>query len=482
MSIRVRFAPSPTGFLHVGGARTAIFNWLHARRQGGAFVLRIEDTDALRSKDELVREIFAGMEWLGMTPDEGPFYQTDNRPQHVADALRLLSSGKAYRCFCDAATLASEREAAEKAGGGYVYPRRCLAIPRDESDARAAAGAAFVVRLEIPAGVTAWDDGVHGPTSFPNEVIEDLILLRSDGTPTYNLSVVSDDLAMRITHVIRGDDHLSNTPKQILIYRGLGRTPPAFSHLPLILGTDKKRLSKRHGATSVLEYRDAGVLPDALFNFLALLGWNPGDDRQKMSREELIAAFDFDGVGRSGAVFDPARLEWLNGLYVAELSEDAFLEAARDALRASGLWDDAYDGARRGWFRRVLSLIQPRAKTLAAIPVEGRFFFDESDELDYDADGVRKHLASDEIAETLRELSRRWAELASWDEAALESELRRVADANGLSGGRLIHPVRLAVTGRTASPGLFEVAALLGRDRTLRRIGRLLDRRASGLV
>jgi glutamyl-tRNA synthetase len=480
--VRVRFAPSPTGFLHLGGARTAIFNWLYARRRGGVFVLRIEDTDAQRSSDEVVRAILEGMAWLGMAPDEGPFFQTANRGQHVADARTLLSSGKAYRCFCDAATLAAEREAAEKSGGGSIYPRRCLTLPPAESDARAAAGAPFVVRLKVPPGVTAWDDGVHGPTSFPNEVIEDLILLRSDGTPTYNLSVVSDDIAMRITHVIRGDDHISNTPKQILIYDGLGRTAPRFNHLPLILGTDKKRLSKRHGATSILDYRAAGFLPDALFNFLALLGWNPGDDRQKLTRDELIAAFDFDGVGRSGAVFDATKLLWLNGLYVAELSPEEFAGATRDALRTAGLWDDAYEGARRGWFLEVLALIQPRAKTLTAIPLEGRFFFDPSDELDYDRDGVKKHLSGDAIVPALRALAPRWAALPDWTTGALESELRALAAAFGLTGGKLIHPVRLAVTGRTASPGLFEVVALLGKARTVARIGRLLDRHSAGLL
>ena len=482
MSVRVRFAPSPTGYLHLGGARTAIFNWLYARRHGGVFVLRIEDTDAQRSSDEVVRAILDGMAWLGMTPDEGPFFQTANRAQHVADAQQLLASGKAYRCFCEAGALTAEREAAEKAGGGYTYPRRCLAIPREESDARAAVGAPFVVRLQVPPGATAWDDGVHGPTSFPNEVLEDLILLRTDGTPTYNLSVVSDDVAMSITHVIRGDDHISNTPKQLLIYHGLSKTPPAFTHLPLIFGTDKKRLSKRHGATSVLDYREEGFLPDALFNFLALLGWNPGDERQKMTREELIAAFDLDGVGKSGAVFDAVKLEWLNGLYIAELSKEEIAAAARGALVSAGLWDDAYEGARREWFLRVLGLIQPRAKTLAAIPVEGRFFFLPTDELDYDADGVKKHLGPETIVPALRALSLRWAAVTPWEEGALEHELRGVAEECGLAGGKLIHPVRLAVTGRSASPGLFEVVALLGKDRTLARIARLLDRRSAGLL
>jgi glutamyl/glutaminyl-tRNA synthetase len=309
-----------------------------------------------------------------------------------------------------------------------------------------------------------------------------LILLRSDGTPTYNLSVVSDDIAMRITHVIRGDDHISNTPKQILIYEGLGRTPPVFVHLPLILGADKKRLSKRHGATSVLEYRDDGILPDAMFNFLALLGWNPGDDRQKMSREELVAAYDLDGVGRSGAVFDAAKLEWLNGLYVAALPEEAFFAAARERLLASGLWDEAFESTRRPWFRRVLALIQSRAKTLAAIPSEGRFFFDPSDEFEYDSAAVEKHLGDPAIAAALKSLAARWAAISDWTPAPLELAPRGEADARGVSGGKLIHPVRLAITGRTASPGLFEVAELLGKERTLARIGRLLDRTSSGLL
>jgi glutamyl-tRNA synthetase len=482
LSVRVRFAPSPTGFLHVGGARTAIFNWLYARRHGGAFVLRIEDTDAQRSSDEVVRAILEGMAWLGMAPDEGPFFQTRNRARHVADAMRLLAEGKAYRCFCAAETLAAEREAAEKAGGGYVYARRCRSIPRAESDAAASAGVPFVVRLKVPDGVTAWDDGVHGKTSFPNDVIEDLILLRSDGTPTYNLSVVSDDVAMRITHVIRGDDHISNTPKQILIYDGLGTPPPVFAHLPLIFGPDKKRLSKRHGATSVLDYRASGFLPGALFNFLALLGWNPGDERQKMSRDELIAAFDLDGVGRSGAIFDAAKLEWLNGLYVEELPMETFAAAARDALQAAGLWDDSYLDSRREWFLEVLALLQPRAKTLGALPAEGRFFFDPSDELDYDAAGVKKHLRGDGTWAALRALAFRWAALTEWAAGPLETELRDVAERHALTGGALIHPVRLAVTGRTASPGLFEVVAVLGRERTLARIGRLLSRHENGLL
>ena len=475
--MRVRFAPSPTGYLHVGGARTAIFNWLLARRQGGTFVLRIEDTDEQRISDELVRAILDGMAWLGLTPDEGPFFQTANRTQHVADAKRLLDTGKAYRCFCDAATLRAEREAAEKAGGAYVYPRRCLSIPRAESDRRAAAEP-FVVRLQVPPGETSWDDLVHGKTTFPNEVIEDLILLRTDGTPIYNLSVVSDDIAMRITDVIRGDDHISNTPKQILIYQGLGVPPPRFGHLPLILGTDKKRLSKRHGATSVLDYEVQGYLPDAMFNFLALLGWNPGDERVVMSRDEIVRSFDLAQVGKSGAVFDLTKLDWLNGRYITAMPDDAFEGEARKRLSDAGLWE----GLDPSWLRSVLSLIKPRVRTLAAIVDEGRYLFDPSDEIDYDPKLLAKHATGPAFPGPFRALLAQYEALPAWSVAPLEQTLRALAEEAGVAAGKVIHPVRFAVSGRDATPGLFEVLELLGRERTLARMRRFLDRASTGLV
>jgi glutamyl-tRNA synthetase len=480
--MRVRFAPSPTGYLHVGGARTAIFNWLLARRHGGTFVLRIEDTDEQRSSEELVRAILDGMAWLGLDADEGPFFQTANRAQHVADARRLLEAGKAYRCFCDAAMLRAEREAAEKGGGAYVYPRRCLAIPREESERRGAGGEPFVVRLQIPPGATEWADLVHGTTSFPNEVLEDLILLRSDGTPTYNLSVVSDDIAMRITDVIRGDDHISNTPKQILIYQGLGVAPPRFGHLPLILGADKKRLSKRHGATSILEYRDLGYLPEAMLNFLALLGWNPGDERVVMSREEIVGSFDLAQVGKSGAVFDLTRLEWLNGRYIEAMSDEAFESAARERLEAGKVWQPAWDGAGRSWLRSVLALIKPRVRTLAAIAEEGRYIFDPSNELDYDSKLAAKHASGPAFPGPFRKLLESYEALPAWAAAPLEQTLRAMAEEYDLPAGKLIHPVRFAVSGRDATPGLFEVLELLGRERTLGRMRGFLERASTGLV
>ena len=291
-SPRVRFAPSPTGFLHVGGARTALFNWLYAQQMGGVFVLRIEDTDRERSSAEMTQAILDGLQWLGLGWDEGPFHQADGAERHRADVDRLLSGGAAYRCFCTAEELEARRDAAGKeAEEAFRYDRTCVALEPGESRRRAEAGESFSVRFLIPEGTTEWDDLVHGATRFRNADIEDFVILRTDGTPTYNLAVVSDDLAMGITHVIRGDDHLSNTPKQILLYEALRAPTPTFGHLPMILGPDGKRLSKRHGATAVGEYAGKGILSQALVNFLALLGWNPGDEREIMTLPELISAF-----------------------------------------------------------------------------------------------------------------------------------------------------------------------------------------------
>jgi len=283
--VRVRFAPSPTGYLHVGGARTALFNWLYARRQGGVLILRIEDTDLERSTEASTRTILEGLEWLDISWDEGPFYQSREIATHRALALRFLAEGKGYRCFCTTEELDRKRQAAEAGGAAWKYDRTCLRLAPEETARRLAAGEPAAVRFRVPDGPIVWEDAVHGTTSFDAGVIEDIVLLRSNGSPTYNLSCVSDDIAMRVTHVIRGDDHISNTPKQILIYRAAGAAVPIFAHLPLILGADKKRLSKRHGAVSVTEYRDRGYLPEALFNFLALLGWSPGDGREKLTRE-----------------------------------------------------------------------------------------------------------------------------------------------------------------------------------------------------
>jgi glutamyl-tRNA synthetase len=477
-TVRVRFAPSPTGYLHVGGARTAIFNWLFAKRSGGVFILRIEDTDLERSSEPMVQAILDGMRWLGMQPDEGPFFQSGYRAQHVANAEEMLRNGSAYRCFCDPETIREERAEAERSGKPYVYPRRCLALPAEDVERRLSARESFAVRFRVAGGEIAWDDHVHGPTSFSGDAVEDFVLLRSDGSPTYMLSVVSDDIAMAITHVIRGDDHISNTPKQILLYRALGRPIPQFAHLPLILGEDKKRLSKRHGAQSVLEYRDMGYLADAMFNFLALLGWSPGDDRQMLGRDELVASFALDGIGKSGAVFDLQKLEWLNGQYLSRVRAEDLVEDLRPRLVAEGLWSDDFAGGRKDWLLSVVRLLQPRSRTLADFVTDGRPFFDPSDELSYEPEAEKKHLRGEGLAASLLAVRDRWVALDSWTCEALETALRGVASERGISAGKLIHPVRLAVTGKGVSPGLFEVLEHIGRDHSLARLGRLIDRLA----
>ncbi len=464
--VRVRFAPSPTGFLHVGGARTAIFNWLYARRHGGVFVLRIEDTDLERSSEEMVQAILDGMGWLGLSADEGPFFQSRARERHVADARRLLDQGRAYRCFCSPEELKRQRE--------HTYPRTCRAIPAEESSRRAGSGERFALRFAVPDGRVEWDDLVYGTRGVEGSAIEDFVVLRSDGTPTYMLSVVSDDAEMRITHVARGDDHLSNTPKQILLYRALGHEPPAFAHLPLILGEDRKRLSKRHGAVSVLAYRERGYLPEAMLNFLALLGWSPGDDRQRMTREELIEAFDFSGVGKSAAIFDLTKLDWLNGQYIADLPQERLLPMVAERLRSAGLWHEAMDGEGRDAFVRTVELLRPRCRVLDDFVEQGRPLFDRSDELEYEAKASRKHLRGESTRDLLRELRERLRQIETWQADPLERQLRELAETRQVSAGKLIHPARLAVTGRGASPGLFEVLELLGRERTLSRLDRLI--------
>src|SRR5918992_5910193 len=332
MAPRVRFAPSPTGYLHVGGARTALFNWLFARRTGGAHVLRIEDTDRERSSEEHTRIILDGLTWLGITWDEGPYFQGEYAGRHQADAERLLAEGKAYRCFCTKEELDAQRAQAESAGVGFRYNRRCLSLSPAEVKERLQSGVPSTLRFIIEDEEIAWEDAVHGRISFQGRDLDDFVILRSDNSAIYNLAVVSDDIAMRITHVIRGDDHISNTPKQIALYRALGQEPPVFAHVPMILGPDGKKLSKRHGATAVGDYQDQGILPAAMRNFLALLGWSPGQDREILPEDELIRLFSLDGIQKKPAVFDTTKLEWMNGQYLSALPVEELVEPVRRQL------------------------------------------------------------------------------------------------------------------------------------------------------
>ena len=468
--ITVRFAPSPTGYLHIGGARTALFNYLFARHHGGSFLLRIEDTDRERSTPEATAAILEGLAWLGLDWDGEILYQSAGIERHRQAAERLLVSGAAYRCFCSPEELEARREKARQQKLDFVYDRTCQKLTRREAESRAASGERFVVRVRVPEGRTEFDDIVHGRVGFDNATIDDFILLRSDGTPTYQLAVVADDLRMGITHVIRGDDHISNTPKQILLYRALGEPVPQFAHVPLILGPDKKRLSKRHGATSLTEYRRMGFLPEAVFNFLALLGWSPGDDREIMNRAEMIQAFDLAGINKRSAVFDQAKLEWLNGQYISAADPGRLFELVREDFRREGLIEAARDQAH---LLAAIGLAGQRCRVTGELAGRSRFFFPV--EIEYEPQAVNKHWKQDS-AENLRRLAEELSALGHWSESPLEEVLRRLAEKLQVSAGRLIHPLRLALTGMDVSPGIFEVLVVMGRELALQRIARAIER------
>ena len=459
--VRVRFAPSPTGFLHVGGARTSIYNDLLRQSAGGAFILRIEDTDKERSDEAMTRQIQAALAWIGTAWDEGPFLQSERLPRHRERAEELLAAGKAYRCFCTPELLAEQRAEAEKRGAAFRYPRTCLRLTPEEVAERLAAGQSFAVRFRMPDENIRFRDLVRGDMDFPPDALDDFILLRSDGSPTYHMSVVVDDIDMAITHVIRGEDHLSNTPKHIPLFRALGGTVPVFGHLPLILGPDKKRLSKRTGATSVEEFRAEGILPQALYNYLALLGWNPGDDREVMSREEMIAAFSVDRLNASAAVFDREKLWWMNSQYMLKMSLDEIRPHLQPFLEQAGL-----AGAGPEHLDTVLALHQSRARTLKELAEAVAIYF--RDRLDYDPTAAAKFLKDPQLPDLLATLAARWAALPAWDKDALEAELRAVSEERGVKAGVLIHPTRMALSGAAGGPPLFDLVEAMGRERTAR--------------
>src|SRR5438270_8085210 len=392
--IRVRFAPSPTGYLHVGGARTALFNWLFARHVGGTFILRIEDTDFERSTEEMVGGILDGMRLLGLDWDEGPFYQSKRMDLYQQNAERLIKSGHAYYCFCSKQQLETRRAAAQAEGRAPMYERICRAIPVEEAARRRAAGETGATRFKVPeGGSTSWDDAVFGKVEFSNPEIEDFVLLRSDGVPTYHLSVVSDDIDMRMTHIIRGADHISNTPKQIMLYQALAANQPVFAHVPLILGPDKTRLSKRHGATSVMAYRDEGIVPEAFRNFLAFMGWTPPDGTPEViSDTELIRLFGLEGVSKSNAVFDRAKLDWFNAEYIRAYSAEKLLPLIEEEWKKSGLNPARND---RDWLLSTIELLKPRARSLKDFAGSFRAFF--VDDFDPDPAAVDKFLQVENV-------------------------------------------------------------------------------------
>lgn len=478
MSIRVRFPPSPTGDLHVGGARTALFNWLFARKHGGVFVLRIEDTDRERSKPEHTETILHALKWLGLDWDEGPFFQSDGVDRHRGEARALLAAGEAFRDFMTQEELAAE-QARRQPEGGLVDRRLAREIADGmapgEAERRAQAGEPHAIRFRVPDGETTWSDMVHGEMRFENSDIDDLVILRSDGSPTYNLAVVSDDADERITHVIRGDDHLSNTPKQILLYEALGHPVPLFGHVPMILGSDGKRLSKRHGATSVGEYERQGLLAAAMVNFLALLGWSPGDDREQMTVEELIEAFSMERVLKKSSIFDLEKLAWLSGQHFNDLAAAELAPGLTERLVEAGLADAADLAARKDWYFELIDLLKSRCRNMNDLVDQAMPFV--TDNLEIDEDAVEKHWLKDPegVGARLRELARR-LEASPWDETAIEAVIRGYAEELGMGAGKVIHPIRVAITGRTASPGIFHVLRLMGKDQVVERLSSAVTR------
>ena len=470
---RLRFAPSPTGYLHVGGARTALFNWLYAKKFGGEFLLRIEDTDKARSTEESTRAIFEGMEWLGLNWDDGVVYQGANLARHQADATRLLENGTAYRCFCTPAELDERRREAEARKEAFKYDRRCDRLPRQEVERRVAAGMPYVIRFRVPEGSTAWDDLVHDRIEFPNKDIDDFVILRSDATPIYNLAVVSDDIAMGITIVMRGDDHISNTPKQIQLYRALGAALPTFAHLPMIHGLDGKKLSKRHGATAVGDYQHYGLLPGAMLNFLALLGWSPGGDREIMTVPEMIELFSVEGLQKKAAIFDPKKLEWMNGQHLSMIPVEELEPRVTPAIITARLATEEELVERRDWYLRLLDLLRVRSRTIDDIVRQAGPYFLE--DIDYDPAAVEKNWKDPAEASALLRVTRdALAAVSEWKPEPLEASLRALAEARGITAGKVFQPLRVALTGLTVSPGIFEMLLQMGRELSLKRIDKAI--------
>jgi glutamyl-tRNA synthetase len=475
-SPRVRFAPSPTGHLHIGGARTAIYNWAFARRYGGTFVLRIDDTDPERSTAENTAAILRALRWLGLAWDEGPevggehgpYFQMQRAGGYAAALERLKSTGSAYPCFCSAAELEAKRESGRESGGPAGYDRTCRSLDATQAESRIASGAEHTWRLAVPLDrdPVAFVDAVRGEMSFPIEAMDDFVLVRSDGTPTYNFASVVDDVAMAISHIIRGDDHLSNTPRQILVYEALGEDVPTFAHLSMIWGPDGKRLSKRHGATSVEAYRDVGYLPEALVNYLALLGWSLDGETTVFSADVLTENFSLDRISKNPAIFDAEKLEWLNGVYIREMSPAEFVDRVLPWLEDAGLATAEDVASRRDWFERLAPLVSERAKCMNEIPAQVAFLFRTPA---IDPASAEKALGVEGACRVL-EAARSALEAATWDVVSIEAALRALPEAVGLKPKVVFQALRVAVTGSTVSLPLFESLELLGRETTVARI------------
>lgn len=465
--VRVRFAPSPTGYLHVGGARTALYNWLFARKNSGKFILRIEDTDRTRYVPGSVEDIMESLKWLGLYWDEGPYYQSERVHIYREHAEILLKKGFAYRCFCSQERLEKLREEQIKMGLKPGYDRKCRNLSPEESEKLAKEGKPYVIRLKVPLDrEIVFEDYLRGTIRYKGWELEDIVLLKSDGYPTYHLANVVDDHLMGITHVMRADEWIPSTPYHVFMYEAFGWEPPTFAHLPVILAPDGKgKLSKRHGATSVLEFRKMGILPEALVNFLALLGWSPGGDREIISLNEMIELFDLKKVGKRGSVFDFNKLYWMNSVYIRNKPLEEIVELSKPFFEEAGIDVKSYDDEK---LKEIVALYRERIKILSELPELTKYFF--SDEIEYDKEGLEKHLKNLEKIEVLEKFTQTLGDMPSFTKEEIEKILRTFAEENGIHPKELIHPIRILLTGKTVGPGLFELMEVLGKEDTLRKL------------
>jgi glutamyl-tRNA synthetase len=482
-TVRVRFAPSPTGFLHIGGARTALFNWLYARKNTGTFVLRIEDTDTERSTDESVQAILEGLTWLGLNWDEGPgvegrvgpYFQSQRLEIYQPYLNQLLAQGHAYYCYCTAEEVEARRQRARDKGGIPRYDGKCRDLSPSDQQNYLDQGRSRVIRFRVPKGETLMSDLIRGRTVFQNHTLEDFVIQKSDGLPTYNFAVVIDDALMDITHVIRGDDHIANTPRQILIYQALGFALPAFAHIPMILGTDRSRLSKRHGATAVTQYRDEGYLPEALLNYLALLGWSYDGSQQIFSVPEMVTKFTLEKVSKNPAIFDGDKLVWLNGQYIRGMAKDEFIRRGLPYLVQGGVVSIPLTERETLIWNQVAPLIQEKLKLMTQIPGACDFFFFE--EITWTQDALATIFDNEIAVNLLSNVCSKWRMMDEFTPEVIEKSVREYADELGIKAASLIHPLRAALTGKTVSPGIFELAAILGKDVCIRRIEQVLSQK-----
>lgn len=477
--IRVRFAPSPTGNLHIGGARTALFNWLFARHNGGAFILRIDDTDFARSTEESKRGILSALRWLGLDWDEGPevggphapYSQSERLQLYEKAAQELVEKGLAYPCYCTPEELAERRKQAMEEGKAPRYDGRCRHLSQKDRIKLEQQGRRPALRLRIPdTGETVVHDFFRGDVAFANEVLDDFIIVKSNGIPAYNFASVVDDAEMQITHIIRAEEHLSNTPRQILVFQALEKPLPVFAHVPMILAPDRSKLSKRHGATSVEEFRDQGYLPDAILNYLALLGWSPEGEEEILSLSELVRQFSLERVGKTAAIYDTKKLTWINGHYLNEMDLDQAVELAIPFLQKKGLVPGDIPEDLMVYIRKVVEVVRTRVKTLAEIAEASDYFFD--DDFTYEEKGIRKHFQKEGVASLLQAAGQRLAKLETFDLETTEETYRNLSEELGVKAGDIIHPTRLALSGRTMGPGLFDIMVILGKEKTLERLER----------